>query len=190
MTKTYAFDLIFGLPKGDHDPYALTDAVFEAGFDDAIVGTGNPALLAVELEVDGPDAETAICRSAQAILRSLPSGASLREVRPDLVSLADVAAKLDIQRQALQQRDMPPPSSGGLYRIDEVLQALEKTGQPEAGRRRPRFDLAQARPWFDAGCAARRVNARLALRQLDPFTLAPLHPRVEGPGLRADSVEA
>ncbi len=58
------------------------------------------------------------------VLSALPEGARLREVKPDLVSLADVAARLSVSRQALQKRDMPPPSLGGLYRASEILPAL------------------------------------------------------------------
>lgn len=174
MTGVYEFELVFRLPSGDHDPYALTDAVIDAGFDDAIVGTGNPALLSVDLESGGRDPEIAIRDAARALLAALPTGTSLREVRPDLVSLADVAARLNIHRQALQQREMPPPSAGGLYRVDELLEALERTVTPGSGRRRPRFDLDRARPWLEAGIAARRLNAKLALSQLDPVTLEPV----------------
>ena len=171
MAEQFEFELLFALPEGEHDPFALSDAVFEAGFEDALVGTGIPRLLGVELVAGGDDAEDVILAAARALLKHLPAGAQLREVRPDLVSLADVAEKLGVKRQALQQRDMPLPSLGGLYRIDELAAMLFAAMQPEQGRRKPRFDIEPASKWFRAGSAARQVNAKLTMRELDPRSL-------------------
>jgi hypothetical protein len=171
MAEQFEFELVFALPKGEHDPVSLSNAVFEAGFEDCLVGTGIPGLLAVELEVEGDEAETTILETARTLLKALPSGTRLREVRPDLVSLADVAEKLKIRRQALQQRKMPLPSIAGLYRIDELAAVLSDIAKPEAGKRRPRFDLESAWKWFRAGSAARLVNAKLTMKELDPFSM-------------------
>ena len=176
MADTFQFELVFTLPEGHDDAFALTDAVFTAGFEDALVGTGVRGLLGVALDADGDDAETVILASARALIRALPSGTKLREVRPDLVSLSDVAEKLHVKRQALQQREMPFPVSGGLYRIDEVHAVLQRAMEPGSGRRVPRFDLAEAGKWFVAGRAARRINARISLDQVDPVTLSPVEP--------------
>lgn len=174
MAEQFEFELLFALPDGEHDPFDLSDAVFRAGFEDSLVGTGVPGLLGVELEAEGHEAEAVILETARALLNELPAGTRLREVRPDLVSLADVAEKLDVKRQALQQREMPLPSVGGLYRIDEVAAFLAEAIEPGPGKRRPRFDLQRASKWFRAGPAARRVNAKLTMRELDPLSLEPV----------------
>lgn len=176
MTETFEFELVFALPEGDHDPFELSDAVFEAGFGEALVGTGIPGLLAIELEADGEDAEDVILETARALMRTLPAGTRLREVRPDLVSLADVAERLNVRRQALQQRQMPLPSIGGLYRIDEIAAALGAASKPERGKRRPRFVVAPIEKWLRAGCAARRLNAKLTTSELDPVTIEFVEP--------------
>lgn len=171
MAEEFEFELVFALPEGEHDLFALSDAVFEAGFEDALVGTGHAGLLGVELEVEGEEAESAILDTARALIRALPPGTVLREVRPDLVSLADVAEKLEVKRQALQQRKMPLPVAGGLYRIDEMIEVLTEASRPAKGQRRPRFNLAAAEKWLRAGPAARRVNAQLTMREIDPATI-------------------
>jgi hypothetical protein len=171
MTEEFEFELVFALPDGEHDPFALSNAVFEAGFEDALVGSGQTGLLAVGIETEGEDAEGAILDAARALIRVLPVGTVLREVRPDLVSIAEVAEKLEVKRQALQQRRMPPPVAGGLYRIDEMGEALIEASQPEKGKRRPRFNMKSASKWFRAGHAARQVNAQLTMRQIDPATI-------------------
>ena len=171
MAEQFEFALVFGLPAGKHDPLALSDAVFGSGYEDAVIGTGNPKLLAVELEASGDESETVILTAARAIIANLPRGTELREVRPDLVSLADVAEKLEVARQTLQQREMPPPVAGGMYRIDEIAEVIERAEEPAAGRRRPRFRAALARKWFLGGKGARTLNAKLALKTLDPRSL-------------------
>jgi hypothetical protein len=107
----------------------------------------------------GEDAEVVISNAVKQVLSALPEGAQLREVKPDLVSLADVAARLSVSRQALQKRDMPPPSLGGLYRASEMLPALE--AQPG----KVRDALEAARGWFASAAAAQKINARASLGQ-------------------------
>ncbi|MEZ5716542.1 MAG: hypothetical protein R3D85_16200 [Paracoccaceae bacterium] len=41
------FELVFALPEGDNDAFELMDAVFEAGFEDAIVGAGVPGMIGI-----------------------------------------------------------------------------------------------------------------------------------------------
>ena len=85
------------------------DTLFEAGCDDALVGLGASGLVGLGFTRGGEDAEVVISTAVKQVLSALPVGAQLREVKPDLVSLADVAARLSVSRQALQKRDMPPP---------------------------------------------------------------------------------
>ncbi|WP_170755614.1 hypothetical protein [Ruegeria lacuscaerulensis] len=169
MTK-FEFDIIFAIPDGEHDALDLSNAVFEAGFEEAVVGTGTSGLLAVALEMEGEDAESVIVSAAREILQQLPKGSALREVRPDLVSLADVAKKLDVKRQALQKRrEMPPPAVAGYYRITEVAQAIVTI--VTTGRRKARFDMHEAEAWLNAGVGAQTLNARIALGEVDPESM-------------------
>jgi len=81
MAEEFAFDLVFALPDGERDAFALSDAVYEAGFKDALVGTGSAGFLAVSLTVEGDDAETVIKNAARDMIAVLPAGTSLHEVR-------------------------------------------------------------------------------------------------------------
>lgn len=82
MAEQFDFTLVFSLPDGAHDSLALSDAVFSAGYTDAVIGTGKPRLLAVDLEASGDDAKTTVRKAARAIVANLPVGSELREVRP------------------------------------------------------------------------------------------------------------
>ena len=84
--QEFEFDLMIALPAGERDEDAMLDALFEAGCDDAIVGTGAAGLVALGFVRQGADAEAIITEAVEQALRGLPEGAALREVRPDLVS--------------------------------------------------------------------------------------------------------
>lgn len=157
----FEFDIVVALPKGAEDEDAIMDALFEAGCDDAVVGLGVSGIIGLGFTRAGEDAEAVISEAVTQVLSALPKGAQLREVKPDLVSLADVAARLSVSRQALQKRDMPPPSLGGLYRASEMLPALE--AQPG----KVRDALEAARGWFASAAAAQKINARASL-SVDP----------------------
>jgi hypothetical protein len=157
----FEFDIVVALPKGAEDEDAIIDALFEAGCDDAVVGLGASGIIGLGFTRAGEDAEAVISDAVTQVLSALPKGAQLREVKPDLVSLADVAARLSVSRQALQKRDMPPPSLGGLYRASEMLPALE--AQPG----KVRDALEAARGWFASAAAAQKINARASL-SVDP----------------------
>ena len=155
--EVFEFDLVFALPENAAED-AVLDALFEGGLDDAVAGLGAAGLLGLSFERRGEAAEAVIARTATEVLHALPEGAELREVRPDLVSLADVAARLAVTRQALRKRRMPMPLAGGLYRASEVGRSLAATPSGKAGAA-----LDGSRAWFAAAEGAQRVNARLAL---------------------------
>ena len=157
----FEFDLVFSLPRGNANEDALLDALFEAGCDDAVVGLGAPGLIAVSLERTGDDAEAVISDAATQVLSALPEGAELREVRPDLVSQADVAARLGVTRQALQKRELPAPAVGGLYRMSELYSRLT-----ESRRGKLASKVDEARAWFEASQGAQRINARISLGEI------------------------
>lgn len=99
--------------------------------------------------MEGEEAEAVIVGAVLAILRKLPEGSALREVRPDLVSLADVAKKLDVSRQTLQKRDKPMPAVNGLYRVTEVAEAIATIDA--TGPRRTCMNIQKAQAWLKAG---------------------------------------
>ena len=84
----FEFDLIFALPDDASDEPALLDGLCGAGCGDAVVGLGAPGLVGLGFRRTGREAETVISATVQQVMRGLPDGATLREVRTDTVSLA------------------------------------------------------------------------------------------------------
>ena len=158
MTETeFEFDLVFALPEGSADEDEIIDALFESGCGDAAVGFGTPDLVGLGFTRAGRDPESVILAAVERAMAGLPDGTRLREARPDLVSMADVASRLNVTRQALQKRPMPPPSLGGLYRVSEMTPYLDAV----PGKLRDGFH--DARAWFAAAPGAQRVNAGISL---------------------------
>ena len=156
--KAFEFDLVCALPAGT-DEGTILDALYEARCDDAVVGLGASGLIGLGFTRAGHDPEAVISETVKQVMKGLPEGTKLREVKPDLVSLADVAARLRVTRQALQKRKMPPPSLGGLYRASEMPPYLDAV----PGKLRDGLRAAQA--WFAAAPGAQRVNASISLAE-------------------------
>ncbi len=138
----FEFELVFELPSAQSDAYALSDAVFAAGYEDAVIEPVIQSCWAWNWRRREQMRPTPFCRRQKHITKPA-EGTRLREFRPDLVSLADVAEKLNVKRQALQKRaEMPLPSIGGLYRIDELADTFSKIARD--GGRKTRLNLSQA----------------------------------------------
>src|SRR5271163_2361478 len=98
VMKTYEFTLLFALPEGARTPADFVDALYEAGCDDAVVGIGNPRSIALRFSRDAGTASEAVQSAIRGALEAIPD-ARLIEVKPDLVSLSDIAEFAGCSRQ-------------------------------------------------------------------------------------------
>ena len=98
----YEFTLTFILPDAQDDPAQYLDALFEAGCDDAVVGTGTPGTISLEFNRNADSATRAIESAIHDVLDAIP-GAHLIEAKPDLVGLTDVADILECSRQNVRK---------------------------------------------------------------------------------------
>ena len=88
MTR-FEIELTFQLPKGEtRDNYELSDAVYEAGFDDAVVGTGNPEYVAIVFDDKGIDENSVIKKAENKLLKYLPKGSTLIAEHAQVISRA------------------------------------------------------------------------------------------------------
>lgn len=99
---TYEFVLTFALKDSNADPLDYSDALYEAGCDDATVGVGKRGSIALDFSREAPDAKTAIQSAIDAVLKAIP-GAELVEAKPDLVNLSDLAEMVGCSRQNVRK---------------------------------------------------------------------------------------
>jgi hypothetical protein len=126
----WEFVLRFQLPEDGRDPAMWLDRLFEAGCDDATVGTGKHGAIALDFSREAPSADEAIRSAIENVQIAIP-GAQLIEIQPDLVNLADVADIVGCSRQNIRKyaageikavkAAFPEPIHAGLWRLTEVL---------------------------------------------------------------------
>lgn len=77
MTQTKTdIKLNFRLPEGDHDIFEISDAIWVAGYPDAVIGSGNLPDLTVLVEPAGDHAAYYWC-ACREIHQALPEGTAL-----------------------------------------------------------------------------------------------------------------
>ena len=128
MTE-YEFTLTFTLPDAQDDPVQYLDALFDAGCDDAIVGTGTSGTISLEFNRDADSATHAIESAIHDVMGAIP-GASLIEAKPDMVGLTDVAEILDCSRQNIRKYavgypNFPRPAITGKFQLWHLWEIAE-----------------------------------------------------------------
>jgi len=98
----YEFMLTFRLPQANADPEAYQDVLFEAGCDDAAVGTGKRGMIGLHFVRRAASAEEALQSAIANVERAIP-GVQLIEAGPDLVNLTDVADIVGCSRQNMRK---------------------------------------------------------------------------------------
>lgn len=102
MSRFYDFTLTFSLSQNMSDPDVCLSALYEAGCDDALVGTGIPGYIALNFSRTAKSAEDAILQAVKDVQEAIPD-ADLIELKPDLVGISDMAALLDCTRQNVRR---------------------------------------------------------------------------------------
>lgn len=166
MTE-FEFTLSFAVPVGTQLTDALTDALFAAGCDDALIGLGRPGCLAFDFSRAAESAGMALVSAERDVLSVLP-GAVLTEAGPDLVNLSDMAALFGCSRQNMQKyavesngRRAPFPvplvsAAPPLWRLLDVVRWAQREAL---------FDLPPT--LTDLATETARLNLRLQLKKLE-----------------------
>lgn len=137
MTKTFDFTLTFSLLRYGSNPENYLDALFEAGCDDAIVGTGMPGSIALNFSRAAKSAGDALQQAVHDVRKAIPD-AELMELKPDLVGISDIAALLECTRQNVRRMatadnsSFPSPCVSGsvpLWHFYEVANWLLKNSR-------------------------------------------------------------
>jgi len=98
----YEFTLTFALPEQQPDPEQYLEVLYEAGCDDALAGTGQTGMIALEFTREARSAVAAVKSAMANVTAAIPT-AELIEAKPDLVGLSDVADILQCSRQNVRK---------------------------------------------------------------------------------------
>lgn len=98
----YEFTLTFLLPEQDGAASKYLDRLFEAGCDDAVVGTGMAGMISLTFNRYAESAGKAITSAIDAVMEAIPN-ARLVEAKPDMVGLSDVATIVGCSRQNIRK---------------------------------------------------------------------------------------
>lgn len=128
--KEFEFTLEFKLPESNENPEAYLDALFEAGCDDALIGTGERGYIALDFSREGEDSIEAMRSALLDVYKAIP-GAKFEKASPDLVNLSDVADVVGVSRQYIHniytknKMEFPKPYYSGkqvsLWRMANVM---------------------------------------------------------------------
>ena len=92
----FEFEIVINFLDGKPDEAAVLDALFQAGLDDTIVGTGRSDRIALGFTRDGPDLEQVLTAAVAQVVAAFPS-ASVQVL--DLAVLGDVRGKAETIRR-------------------------------------------------------------------------------------------
>lgn len=171
MSNFYDFTLTFALSQDRNDPEDCLDALYVAGCDDALVGTGMQGSVALNFSRSAKSAENAIRQAIQDVQKAIPD-AELIELKPDLVGLSDIAALLECTRQNVRRMataddsSFPSPCVSGsipLWHFYEVANWLLKNSrikiEPKA------TDVEVAKIAFQKNLALQRNRYQAVINQ-------------------------
>ena len=163
--KLYEFELIFSLPDSAGSPDDIVDALFEAGCDDAVAGTGKRGRIALGFSREAASAEQAMSSGRKQVCKAVP-GAELIEAKPDLVNLSEIAGILGCTRQNMQKyasnsgkTAFPSPVHSGapdIWHLYDVLSWL-----------RGETNVAVDEVLIETALAAARLNAEARSRHFE-----------------------
>src|SRR5690349_2496048 len=122
--RKYKFILNFRLPNTDDNPDDYLDALYEAGCDDASVGTGSHGMIGFDFTRSAVSAEDALYSAISDVRKAIP-GATLVDAGPDLVSLTDIADIVGCSRQNMRKYAMGEVKSVNAFFPEPVF-----TGAP------------------------------------------------------------
>ena len=96
MKPMFEFEIVINFPDGKPDEAAVLDALFQAGLDDTIVGTGRPDVIALSFTRNGPNLEQVLTAAVAQVVAAFPT-ASVQIM--DLVVFGNMTRKAEVIRR-------------------------------------------------------------------------------------------
>lgn len=151
----FEFELLY---KIDHNSNLddLIDKLFEAGCDDALIGSGKSGVIGLSFTREAVSAEEAFKSAIQNVQAALPT-ALLIEAKPDYAGITDIAEIIGCSRQNVQKlfssSDAPVPMHSGntlLWHLSEALLWLNE------GKKSERYNIPSWK--IDVANIAKELN--------------------------------
>ncbi|MBF0367929.1 MAG: DNA-binding protein [Magnetococcales bacterium] len=156
----FEFTVVFSIQDQKQDVDEISNRLFDAGLDDALVLTGIKGIVGLDLFRESISAEEAINSAINDFFKAFPD-AELIEVRPDLVSIADIAKLVGQSRQNLRKlAGFPPPIITGAKPYWHLYQVIRWY---ETKKRKKPF----APNIVETAKSAWRLNHQLESRRLE-----------------------
>ena len=96
MKPMFEFEIVISFPGGKPDEAEVLDALFQAGLDDTIVGTGRPDVIALGFTRNGPNLEQVLMDAVKQVLAAFPAASA--QVA-GLAVMGDVKGKAEVIRR-------------------------------------------------------------------------------------------
>ena len=125
----FEFTITFAIPEKKWDIDDISDKIFASGFNDALVLMGIRGIIGLDVFRESPAAEKAIETAFDDVTKVFPDAVFL-DVKPDLVSISDIATLVGQSRQNLRKLvEFPPPTITGpkpYWHLYQVIKWYEK----------------------------------------------------------------
>jgi len=151
----YEFELLFKISM-DEDVADLIDRLYEAGCDDALVGSGRKGVIGLSFTRQAASASEAFKTAIRDVKNAIPH-AQLMEAKPDFAGVSDIAETIGCSRQNVLKifasSEAPMPVHSGktsLWHLSEALQWLNE------GKRAERYNIPEWK--IDVATIAKEIN--------------------------------
>lgn len=170
----FEFVLRFQLPESEAQAEQYLDVLYEAGCDDATIGTGLLGYIGLDFCREANSAEQAISSAINDVKRAIPN-AKLTEVTPDLLNISEIADLISSRLQKVTRQAMRKyafgqvakmksrfpaaavTSSSPLWHVDEVVFWLVENSKA---------DKEKAITLLEMSKAARALNVKLQVQAI------------------------
>lgn len=95
--REYEFELLFKV-NANEEMNDLVDRLYEAGCDDALIGSGRTGVIGLSFTREAVSAEEAFKSAIKDVKKAIPS-ALLIEAKPDYSGVSDIAETIGCSRQ-------------------------------------------------------------------------------------------
>lgn len=153
--REYEFELLFKV-HSDENMNDLIDRLYEAGCDDALIGSGKGGVIGLSFTREAASAAKAFESAIKNVKQAIPT-ASLMEAKPDFAGVSDIADTIGCSRQNVLKifasTEAPMPIHSGntsLWHLSEALKWLSE------GKRSDRYNIPDWK--IDVATIAKEIN--------------------------------